>query len=68
MITVCCDAFGLHYSLTDYHIAKFEQIKDGSWNIEGCCGGCYVVQDMRYCPYCGTQIKSQVIIDIEDEE
>lgn len=30
---------------------------DGSWHINGCCGGgCYVVTNMKYCPYCGTKV------------
>lgn len=26
------------------------------WSINGCCGSCYVVQEMQFCPYCGTLI------------
>jgi hypothetical protein len=34
--------------------AQFEKGESGTWNINGCCGGgCYVVTDMRFCPYCG---------------
>ena len=37
--------------------AQFEQDDDGSWNINGCCGGgCYVVTEMRYCPFCGAAL------------
>ncbi len=67
MITVCCDAFGLHYAPTGNTVA-FEKTDDDEWHIEGCCHGCYVVQGMEYCPYCGTQIKPEVIIDAEKEE
>lgn len=36
---------------------QIEQSADGSWNVNGCCGGgCYVLQDLKYCPYCGTKL------------
>lgn len=32
---------------------------DGNWHIHGCCGGgCYVVTDMKFCPFCGTKLKA----------
>lgn len=35
--------------------AQFEKDPDGTWNINGCCGGgCYVVSGMKFCPFCGT--------------
>lgn len=36
---------------------QFEEQDDGTWSINGCCGGgCYVVSEMRFCPYCGTKL------------
>lgn len=30
---------------------------DGTYNIAGCCGGgCYVVEDARFCMFCGAEI------------
>ena len=30
----------------------------GLWNVNGCCGGgCYVLQDLVFCPFCGKNIK-----------
>ena len=27
-----------------------------SWNLNGCCGGgCYVLKDIKFCPFCGKQ-------------
>jgi hypothetical protein len=39
-------------------LAQFEPAEDGqTWNIYGCCGGgCFVVTEMRFCPYCGTSL------------
>lgn len=37
--------------------AQFELDENGTWNINGCCGGgCYVVTNMRFCPYCGAKL------------
>lgn len=31
---------------------------DGSYAINGCCGGgCYVIYGIRFCPYCGEELK-----------
>ena len=63
----CCDKFkemattleapaggGFMYPPEMRPSAQFEQ-SDEMWNINGCCGGgCYVVTDMKYCPFCGT--------------
>jgi hypothetical protein len=68
----CCDAFaeqagriqamaggGFMYPPEMTPSAQFEPDDDGeTWNINGCCGGgCYVVTDMRFCPYCGTKLQ-----------
>jgi hypothetical protein len=36
----------------------FEQdYEDGSWSINGCCGGgCYVITEMKFCPFCGSKL------------
>ena len=32
----------------------------GNWNVNGCCGGgCYVLRDLMYCPWCGASISNQ---------
>lgn len=37
--------------------AQIERSDDGSWNINGCCGGgCYVVTDIKFCPFCGHEL------------
>lgn len=71
MNTPCCDAFkrsagelnapvggGGLYPPEARPLAQFEPAPDGeTWSINGCCGGgCFVVVDMRYCPYCGTRL------------
>jgi len=36
---------------------QFEQDEDGSWNVNGCCGGgCFVVTGMLFCPFCGAKL------------
>ncbi len=30
----------------------------GEVNVGGCCGGgCFVLSELKYCPYCGKEIK-----------
>jgi hypothetical protein len=50
----CCSRFA---EAVDKNSGEFERDEAGRWNIGGCCGGgCYVVEDMRFCPFCGTEI------------
>lgn len=50
-VTMCCEQFA-----ADVRAEQFERFEDGTWDISGCCGGgCYVVRDMKFCPYCGTK-------------
>ena len=71
-MSVCCDKFaeqagrlrtpvGNLYPSTMRPDAQFEQTEDGAWAINGCCGGgCYVVEGMKFCPYCGTKLEDDV--------
>ena len=38
--------------------AQFEpDIENKTWNINGCCGGgCFVVTEMSFCPFCGLKL------------
>lgn len=52
MASCCCEAFGRLINAN-----QVEQNREGTWDIFGCCGGgCFVVVDMTYCPYCGVHI------------
>ena len=32
-------------------------LKDRVWNVNGCCGGgCYVITDLIFCPWCGSRL------------
>jgi hypothetical protein len=36
---------------------QIEQRDNGSWSVHGCCGGgCTVIDDMKFCPFCGTKL------------
>jgi hypothetical protein len=36
---------------------QIEQDDDGTWNVNGCCGGgCFVLTNVRFCPFCGTKL------------
>lgn len=55
----CCVAFKVN------HIERnkgFEQDSGGSWHINGCCGGgCYVLMDINYCPFCGEGLPTEIL-------
>lgn len=46
-----------------------EKVEDGqveydtnadSWDVNGCCGGgCFVLVDLKYCPFCGQKLEAQ---------
>lgn len=70
-VKFCCDKFaeqagqlqapaggGFMYPHEMRPLAQFEPDRDGrTWNINGCCGGgCYVVSEMSFCPYCGARL------------
>jgi len=32
---------------------------DSSWRVPGCCGvGCDVLEDIKYCPFCGHELST----------
>jgi hypothetical protein len=55
----CCAEFSAHATETGNKTPQFEYWDErGVWCINGCCGGgCYVVDSMRHCPFCGTKLK-----------
>lgn len=51
----CCEKFKEH---TLQPRAGIELDGGGkTWNVSGCCGGgCFVMEGIRYCPWCGVDI------------
>lgn len=49
---------GFLYPLGEQPTGQIERNpEDGSWNVNGCCGGgCYVLENIQFCPYCGTKL------------
>jgi rRNA maturation endonuclease Nob1 len=43
----CCKEF-----FESMKAGDFEHDTDGTWNVRGC-GGCFVLQEVRFCPFCG---------------
>jgi hypothetical protein len=34
------------------------EFSGGTWNVNGCCGGgCYVLTELKFCPWCGSQLE-----------
>jgi hypothetical protein len=37
--------------------AQIERDDAKGWNVNGCCGGgCYVLTDLVFCPWCGANV------------
>ncbi len=48
----CCDKFDKKVKDEQFEVL-FKL-----WAVNGCCsGGCYVVIEMKFCPYCGKELK-----------
>lgn len=58
----CCNKFRLAISPTDDRedpAIEFDA-GDKSYDVPGCCGGgCYVLQDLDFCPWCGFKLRPQ---------
>ncbi|WP_155904939.1 hypothetical protein [Methylopila sp. M107] len=72
MKNYCCKQFGQEigryrapagggfYPSTMAPDAQIEPDSDGTWNVNGCCGGgCFVLTGMRFCPFCGEGIEGR---------
>jgi hypothetical protein len=73
----CCDAFAAHVkartSTSAFAIAyaaagmavgdgQIVQDTDGSWATLGCCGGgCSVLDGMKFCPFCGGKLPTEIL-------
>lgn len=74
MSRLCCEALekevielrpptggGLLYPKSMRPKGQIEQMEDGSWAINGCCGGgCFVITDMKHCPFCGIKLPTEL--------
>lgn len=50
----CCEKFAEHVEQSS---GEFEKNDAGEWCIGGCCGGgCYVVEKIKFCPFCGSAL------------
>jgi hypothetical protein len=60
----CCEKFAEDVADNQFEFIRDPDLGDGRhyagvfWAINGCCGGgCYVVDHMRFCPYCGGALR-----------
>lgn len=70
LIEVCCAEFakqaelqafvggGSLYPQSAHPVAQIEPSEEtGLWDVNGCCGGgCFVLNNLKYCPWCGKDI------------
>lgn len=55
----CCDEFAF---FANRGPVQFEQSNDNAWNVKGCCnGGCYVLSDIKFCPFCGSKLSAKAM-------
>ena len=66
----CCDRFakecdeyksplggGWLYPPGTAPVSQIERDASGTFNVNGCCGGgCFVLTEIRFCPWCGANI------------
>ena len=57
-IEICCNQMKSLEKNGDYHTIKYQEWNHAV-NVMGC--DCEAIEDIKYCPYCGKQIK---VIDI----
>jgi len=36
--------------------AQIQADMNGTWNVVGCCQQCYVLSNVRFCPFCGASV------------
>jgi hypothetical protein len=44
----CCDKFKL-----EFDSGRIERA-NGMFDVPGCCGGCTMLDEIKYCPFCGS--------------
>ncbi len=57
----CCKKFEENTGTRNVGFEKPEPEKGNEyadkWHVNGCCGGgCYVLQDIKFCPFCGERL------------
>lgn len=59
----CCEPMRAHLAQSgcDEGIEGYQRTTETSaplaWALNGCCGGCFVVGDLVYCPWCGSRLE-----------
>ena len=42
--------------LEEENIIQDYSLDEKGYNINGCCGGCYIITELKYCPFCGEKV------------
>lgn len=54
----CCETLKEKVEEGDtYGGITFDTKWERGWTILGCCGQCSVVDKLKFCPFCGTELK-----------
>lgn len=50
----CCDKLN---DLMDSNTFFYYPDESIGFAIDGCCGGCFAATEMKFCPFCGTELR-----------
>ena len=49
----CCDK--MKDAILERNIERNDE--NNKFDVNGCCGGCYIIYDMEFCPWCGSKLE-----------
>lgn len=57
----CCSRFAKEVAVFNeeneiVNEGHFTLNEKNEWCVLGCCGDCYVLKDIEYCPFCGAEL------------
>jgi len=56
----CCEEFAENSGEPSVGIEEH----GGKWSVNGCCGGgCYVLSEIKFCPFCGAELSKAAVGD-----
>lgn len=55
--SACCETMRVFVATSGDDMGIELDSKSKAFAVNGCCGGCFVMTDMRFCPFCGAEMK-----------
>ena len=68
MSNYCCKEFESHTGTPHEGFEKpnspHTKQYNNKWHLNGCCGGgCYVLEDIKFCPFCGSELEPRYTVE-----